>query len=149
MKEFEAAFSKTNLKIERIAAIDGELIDTNSFSNDSICRKEMGRSIQKGEVGCFLSHKKALEKFLSTNSQYAIVFEDDAIPNDEFKATIEDLSEKFLKYNHSTAAINLGAVDFKYSSKLFPIQDNMLRCAHRFPMLALAYFGPDLVQKHF
>ena len=136
MKEFEAAFSKTNLKIERIAAIDGKLIDTNSFSNDSICRKEMGRSIQKGEVGCFLSHKKALEKFLSTNSQYAILFEDDAIPNDEFKATIEDLSEKFLKYNHSTAAINLGAVDFKYSSKLLPIQDNMLRCAHRFPMLA-------------
>ena len=45
----------------------------------------MGRSIQKGEVGCFLSHKKALEKFLTTEAKYAVVFEDDAVPNDEFR----------------------------------------------------------------
>ena len=74
MNEFNAAFSATNLTVERIPAIDGHFIDTNSFSNDSMCRKEMGRSIQKGEVGCFLSHKKALKKFLSTEAKYAVVF---------------------------------------------------------------------------
>ena len=136
MEEFKDAFSKIDLKIERISAIDGNLIDTNSFSNDKTCRKEMGRSIQKGEVGCFLSHKKALEKFLTTEAKYAVVFEDDAVPNDEFDDIINEIVEKFLEINQSTAAINLGAVDFKYSSSFLKVKNNMLRCAHRFPMLA-------------
>ena len=121
MSEFNDAFSGTNLKIERIAAVDGNSIKIKSFSNDFQCRKEMGRSIQPGEVGCYLSHKKVLEIFLSTGSKYAIVFEDDAIPEDSFRETIESLIEKFLENNKETAAINLGAVDFKYSSRVLPI----------------------------
>ena len=84
MSEFNDAFSGTNLKVERIAAVDGNSIKIKSFSNDFQCRKEMGRSIQPGEVGCYLSHKKVLEIFLSTGSKYAIVFEDDAILNYRF-----------------------------------------------------------------
>ena len=136
MSEFSEAFSGTNLKVERIAAVDGNSIKIKSFSNDFQCRKEMGRSIQPGEVGCYLSHKKVLEIFLSTGSKYAIVFEDDAIPEDSFRETIESLIEKFLENNKETAAINLGAVDFKYSSRVLPIKNNIVRCAHRFPMLA-------------
>ena len=136
MNEFNAAFSAINLTVERVPAIDGNLIDKNSFSNDNRCRKEMGRSIQKGEVGCFLSHKKALEKFLMTKAKYAVVFEDDAVPDDEFNDIINEIVEKFLEINQSTAAINLGAIDFKYSSSFLKVKNNMLRCAHRFPMLA-------------
>ena len=99
MSEFKEAFSGTNLKVERITAVDGNLINIKSFSDDYLCRKEMGRSIQPGEVGCFLSHKKALENFLSTDSKYAIIFEDDAIPVNDFKATIEFIIEKFLQSN--------------------------------------------------
>ena len=106
MDEFKAAFDATNLTVERIPAIDGSLIDTNSFANDSVCRNEMGRSIQKGEVGCFLSHKKALEKFLTTEAKYAVVFEDDAVPDNEFNDIINEIVERFLEINHSTAAIN-------------------------------------------
>ncbi len=136
MTEFKKGFRKTNLEIERIAAVDGNLINIKSFADDYLCRKEMGRSIQPGEVGCFLSHKKALERFLSTDSKYAIIFEDDAIPDEDFKATVETVVEKFLQNNKKTAAINLGALDFKYSSQVMPIKNNILRCAHRFPMLA-------------
>ena len=138
MSKFNEAFGGTNLKVERIAAVDGNLINIKSFADDYLCRKEMGRSIQPGEVGCFLSHKKALESFLSTDSKYAIIFEDDAIPVDDFKATLESVIEKFLQNNKKTAAINLGALDFKYSSQVMPIKNNLLRCAHRFPMLATA-----------
>ena len=136
MSEFSEAFNGTNLKVKRIAAVDGNLINIKSFADDNLCRKKMGRSIQPGEVGCFLSHKKALEIFLSTDLEYAIVFEDDAIPKDGFRDTIESLIEKFLENNKKTAAINLGAVDFKYSSGVLPIKNNIVRCAHRFPMLA-------------
>ena len=136
MSEFSEAFSGTNLKVKRIAAVDGNLINIKSFADDNLCRKKMGRSIQPGEVGCFLSHKKALEIFLSTDLEYAIVFEDDAIPIDGFRDILESLIEKFLENNKKTAAINLGAVDFKYSSRVLPIKNNIVRCAHRFPMLA-------------
>ena len=138
LDEFNAAFNKTNLNIKRISAVDGRLIDIEAFSDDNLCKKQMGRGLQPGEVGCYLSHKKAVEKFLSTDAPYAIVFEDDAIPNESFEKTVTTLIEKFLKRNSSAAAVNLGAMDFKYSSKVLTINGNILRCTHRFPMLATA-----------
>ena len=45
---------------------------------------------------------------------------------------------KFLQNNEKVAAVNLGALDFKYSSRVLVINNNVLRCAHRFPMLATA-----------
>ena len=138
LSEFEAAFQETNLNIERISAVDGHLIDIEGFSDDNLCQKKMGRGIQPGEVGCYLSHKKALEQFLSTNAPYAIVFEDDAVPNEGFEETVNTIIEKFLKHNSSAVAVNLGAMDFKYSSKVLAINDKILRCTHRFPMLATA-----------
>ena len=138
LDEFNTAFNKTDLNIERISAIDGSLIEIKAFSDDNLCKKQMGRGLQPGEVGCYLSHKKAIEQFLSTDAPYAIVFEDDAIPNEGFEKTVTTVIEKFLKHNTSTAAINLGAMDFKYSSKVLTINGNILRCTHRFPMLATA-----------
>ena len=138
LDEFNTAFSKTNLNIERISAVDGRLIEIEAFSDDNLCKKQMGRGLQPGEVGCYLSHKKAIEQFLSTDAPYAIVFEDDAIPNEGFEITVTTVIEKFLKHNSSAAAVNLGAMDFKYSSKVLTINGKILRCAHRFPMLATA-----------
>ena len=138
LDEFYAAFDKIRLKIEKISAVDGKLIDIETFSDDNLCRKQMGRGLQPGEVGCYLSHKKAIEQFLSTDAPYAIVFEDDAIPNVGFEKTVTTIIEKFLKHNNSAAAVNLGAMDFKYSSKVLAINGNILRCTHRFPMLATA-----------
>lgn len=138
LSEFKTRFQDTNLKIERIPAVDGRLIDIQAFSDDKLCQKKMGRGIQPGEVGCYLSHKKAIEKFLSTGAPYAIIFEDDSIPNEGFEKTLTILIEKFLKHNNSAAVVNLGALDFKYSSKVLEINDTIVRCTHRFPMLATA-----------
>ena len=138
LDKFKAAFNKTKLKIERISAVDGNLIDIEAFSDNDMCQKQMGRGMQPGEVGCYLSHKKAIEQFLSTDAPYAIIFEDDAIPDEGFEDVLYAIIEKFLNYNSSAVAVNLGALDFKYSSKVLPINNRILRCAHRFPMLATA-----------
>ena len=63
----------------------------------------------------FSQSQKALEKFLDTEAQYAVVFEDDAVPDHEFKDIIDE-SWKVFRNCRSAAAVNLGAVDFKYSS---------------------------------
>ena len=96
LDEFNASFNRTNLNIERISAVDGRLIDIEAFSDDNLCKKQMGRGLQPGEVGCYLSHKKAVEQFLSTDATYAIIFEDDAIPNESFEKTVTTIIEKFL-----------------------------------------------------
>ena len=134
---FKLRFNKTNLKIEKISAVDGQLIDIECFLTTTYVKK-MGRGLQPGEVGCYLSHKKAIKQFLSTDAPYAIVFEDDAIPNEGFEKIVNTIIEKFLKHNSSAVAVNLGAMDFKYSSKVLAIDGNILRCTHRFPMLATA-----------
>lgn len=149
LNEFETAFKETDLQIERISAVDGNSVDIDAYSDESLCQKKMGRGVQPGEVGCYLSHKKALQQFLSTKSTYAIVFEDDAIPNDGFEDAIAIIIEKFLKHNNSAVAVNLGALDFKYSSKVLQINNSMLRCTHRFPMLATAVLWTRLGAKTF
>ena len=138
LDDFNAAFNKISLKIEKISAVDGKLIEIETFSDENLCKKQMGRGLQPGEVGCYLSHKKAVEQFLSTDAPYAIIFEDDAIPNESFEKTVTTIIQKFLKHNNSAAVVNLGAMDFKYSSKVLEINDKFVRCTHRFPMLATA-----------
>ena len=136
LKKFNQNFSPLELPISKIAAVDGNDIDFKALADDNACRREMGRSIQPGEVGCFLSHKKALEHFIETNSEYALIFEDDAVPSDSFKDVIDALTGTFLKENKDVIAINLGAIDFKYSSPFLRLGSHTVRCAHRFPMLA-------------
>ena len=65
--------------------------------------KEKWDEIQPGEIGCFLSHKKALKKFLLTDAEYAIVFEDDAVPEDGFMDTLNSNREIFKKQQNSSS----------------------------------------------
>ena len=136
LKECKNNFSSIGIYLERISAVDGQLNDLSLDFDDELCRKEMGRSIQPGEVGCFLSHVKVLQKFCESDADYAIILEDDASPNDDFLKVVDDLISVLQKKNDSVYAINLGASDFKYSSKYFKIGSVTLRCSHRFPMLA-------------
>lgn len=136
LNAFKSAFSTAGVEFERISGVDGNSSDIRGLFDDQKCRQEMGRSIQPGEVGCFLSHVKALEAFLNSGEEYAIVFEDDALPRHDFVQIIEALLSNMKERKEGFFAVNLGPSDFKYSSIVFPLGDGVLRCAHRFPMLA-------------
>jgi len=132
--------SSQKIDLERISAIDGMNININDEADDAACRSEMGRSIQPGEVGCFLSHIKALQTFISSNSDFAVILEDDAIISSEFSNRIMDLCSFITKNKHSSlCSINLG-----------PSGMNLMK-AHRFPMLATGILwtrdGADLILK--
>jgi glycosyl transferase family 25 len=136
LAECQNKFSSIGISLERISAVDGKANDLSSFFDDEACRKEMGRSIQPGEVGCFLSHVNAIQKFWEGDAEYAVILEDDALPSDDFLQTLEELIRGFRRDTFETYAVNLGASDFKYSSNYRTLGSGMLRCAHRFPMLA-------------
>lgn len=138
LNEFKDNFSSIGIYVERVEAVDGQLNDLTLHFDDRLCRKEMGRSIQPGEVGCYLSHVKAIQKFWESDAEYAIILEDDASPSDDFLQVVDDLISLLRKKDVNVYAINLGASDFKYSSNYCKAGSAMLRCSHRFPMLATA-----------
>ncbi len=82
------------LDVEFIKAIDGrKLSDEERFEHfdDIKCQSLIGRRLNGGEVGCTLSHRKCYEALLNSDSQYALIFEDDI-------SFIRDLNE-IKRYN--------------------------------------------------
>ena len=129
--------SNQKINIKRIPAIDGIELNIGKEADDAMCKSEMGRSIQPGEVGCFLSHIKALETFISSKSDFAVILEDDAIIQSEFYIRIKTLCNFLVTNQYSNlCAINLGPSDYKYTTKIKSLANFELLRAHRFPMLA-------------
>ena len=119
---------------ERVSAIYGKSIDWQALSDDPYCRAYMGRSIQPGEVGSFLSHVKALQKFIDDAEDFAIILEDDSqVAPDLLKVADHVLAR--LKTS-DFYAVNLGPSDYKYASVIDQLDAYKLYCTHRFPMLA-------------
>jgi len=137
LRDISLQFSKQSLELERVVAVDGLSLNLESIADDIACRNEMGRSIQPGEVGCFLSHRRALEAFTLSKASYAVILEDDAVLEDGFSERIGALSSFLSDNSHLRVwAINLGPSDYKYTTLLTQIGKTELLRAHRFPMLA-------------
>jgi glycosyl transferase family 25 len=80
---------------ERVPAVDGQAIDWRNPSHldlDEFHRRH-GKSPLAGEVGCYLSHVKAIETFLASGAQYALILEDDIQLNDDLPSVLRSLQD--------------------------------------------------------
>ncbi|MDO4587942.1 MAG: glycosyltransferase family 25 protein [Planctomycetia bacterium] len=90
-------FSIAGIPITRVAAIHGKRVDEHDFNelSVSLCkwrlRFHLRRDITPNEVGCYLSHIKALKIFLASQKEYALICEDDVSPGYEAKAVLNEL----------------------------------------------------------
>ena len=76
------------LQLDVVPGVDGTKIDVRSLVTSRawaqiLDTEHAGRRLQhshltRGAVGCYMSHLAALERFLATDKQYALIFEDDA-----------------------------------------------------------------------
>jgi Glycosyltransferase involved in LPS biosynthesis len=68
----------------RIEGIDGKLLSLPVPGFDPVgYRLKHGRKFHPGEVGCYLSHMKAIRTFLNSDHTHALILEDDTkLPND-------------------------------------------------------------------
>ncbi len=65
---------------ERIHAVDGAALNDDqlhSFYSAERNQKEYYKTLTPGEIGCYMSHRKAWQKIASGQSRYGIVLEDD------------------------------------------------------------------------
>jgi len=126
-----------NYEFERISAIDGKelYIKANNiyYKNNIIFENaNFFKTIKKGEIGCFLSHKLAWEKVIDKNEP-CIIFEDDVelllpLNNiiDIFKNNLDILflgiwtkydQERFYQHNTSLIDNNKDKGYFPYSNQ--------------------------------
>jgi glycosyl transferase family 25 len=87
-KHIEQGFSAAGVDFIRVPAIDGNLVDVQeSEYSPAWYRLLHGRETNPPEIGCYLSHLKALRMFLETDAELALICEDD-ITLDDGLATV-------------------------------------------------------------
>ncbi|MBA3651178.1 MAG: glycosyltransferase family 25 protein [Chthoniobacterales bacterium] len=86
----EKNFAQSELRLERVPAIDIKLLafPHHDFSERSY-RLLHGRTHNRREFACYLSHYKALQAFLATSESHAVIGEDDIILRPDFDTVLE------------------------------------------------------------
>jgi glycosyl transferase family 25 len=77
-RHVEQLFAQTGYPLVRVDAVDGATLaqQTPEYAERSFFRRH-SRSTNLLEVGCYLSHLRALEMFLATSDRHALICEDD------------------------------------------------------------------------
>lgn len=92
--------------LERISAVNGSDLseeEINSVLDAKSYKSYLRRLPKKGTIGCSLSHIKTWEKFLESNYEFAIIFEDDvSFDANKLRIAIQELIE-----NHHLWDINI------------------------------------------
>ncbi len=78
-------FDKQQIHFERIPAVDGALLNGSEY----LLKNKYDRNLVPGEIGCYLSHVKALQTLVASEYLYAVIIEDDAVLSDDFKKVVE------------------------------------------------------------
>lgn len=85
----ERVFANTSFELCRVPAVDGMAL---SFPikeySEKLYRTIHGKPTQPREVGCYLSHVKAIEAFLATGDAHGLVCEDDITLGADFEEVL-------------------------------------------------------------
>jgi len=83
LEAMHAHLTQLGIEYERVPGIDGAKLDEATFQKHTRINRYY-KPLRRGEVGCYLSHNKALQCFLDSDAPYALILEDDA----QFEADI-------------------------------------------------------------
>jgi glycosyl transferase, family 25 len=78
----QKVFAELDIPFSRVPAIDGQTLKLNLPDySERWYHCLHGRKTNPPEVGCYLSHLRALGSFLETDAEFALICEDDIAPN--------------------------------------------------------------------
>lgn len=91
LAQISANLAQHGFEFTRISAVDGRLLPPDApLPLDRVTfKRDNGRDMLPGEIGCFMSHLNVLTAFLESPYQYAVILEDDGLVNDLFRSTLE------------------------------------------------------------
>ena len=141
-----AQLQQHGIAFERISAVDGRKIPTTELEQLYDKKRAiayMGRDLSPGEIGCYLSHIKAIQAFLASNADIGVILEDDCRILHTYAPPIQKAAKWLNENGHqSWHAINISNNKLKIATALSPIAleqgHSQLFHSHYFPMLATA-----------
>lgn len=75
----------------RIDAVDGRNLPPCSY----IVKNRYKRKLAAGEIGGYLSHVKAMQQFLRSGDDFAVILEDDIRIEEDFKTAVEEAIDNY------------------------------------------------------
>ena len=129
--------AEQGLDFERVPAFDGRgksARDLPLYDEDAAVRY-MGRALLGSEIGCYLSHMKALRRFLESDAAQALVLEDDCRFAPDLAPKLAEIG-RWLEARPMWDAVHVSAQKMRMRTLLQEFGPYGLYQAHHFPMLA-------------
>lgn len=123
----ERAFERTSVSLERIPAVDGSRLSfpCHGFSEERF-RRWHGRTTNPREIGCYLSHIRAMETFLASGDPYGLICEDDLI----LKPGFEEVLARALSYARHWNILRLTGLGTGHAAKVAPLAGEYWLCVN-------------------
>ncbi|ASM52276.1 glycosyl transferase, family 25 [Pseudoalteromonas espejiana DSM 9414] len=96
LKQTTERLSAVNLTFKRIDAIDGNNLTVKQkylHYSSQINKQKYHYALSNGQIGCYLSHRKAWQKIVDEKLKYAIVLEDDFYIDESIHDAIKNIEQ--------------------------------------------------------
>lgn len=112
------------LPFTRIPAVDGKQAspEQRACLDETSYQKKHGKPSLPGELGCYLSHVKAIQTFLLSDALFALILEDDAIFAEGFVDAVHELMQHPKRWDmvklsgvHSGTPVSVHPLNKKYA----------------------------------
>lgn len=120
-------FAETGIEAVRVPAVDGATLEFPGKSfNEGRYRWLHGREVNRYEVGCYLSHLKAMMAFLSTSEEHALICEDDVV----IKADLATVLAEALCYSKFWNVLRLTGLSNGHGMKVAKLDEGHSLCVN-------------------
>ncbi|MGE8551516.1 MAG: glycosyltransferase family 25 protein, partial [Acinetobacter calcoaceticus] len=110
----QATFYKYRDEFKQFGVI-GKNLSVSEYFQQGVAGKK--KPMTPGELGCAMSHIAALKDFLSSDEEYAIIFEDDVI--ERFEIDFQDLEKHISSLNLGPCFfLSLGGIQMKICNRV-------------------------------
>lgn len=84
------------LPFERLPAVDARQFtpEQAALLDASAYRRKHGKEPVPGELGCYLSHLQAMRRFLASDADFGLIFEDDVLLHDSLPSVLRGLMQQ-------------------------------------------------------
>jgi glycosyl transferase family 25 len=107
-----------NIPFERISGVYGKSLDKEALNrhySETLNSERYHRELSKGEIGCYLSHRKAWKTIVDRQLDYAIVIEDDF----KLVGPLQPIFDTIAKMHFDWQLIKLAAYENRQKPILF------------------------------
>jgi len=98
LRFFERQASTAEIAFDRISAVDGRNLSEEALAA-AVAPKFEFQPINAGEIGLFMSHKKAWQKLIDSGEPHAVVFEDDVVLSHSIRSVFEAIDSSTPKFD--------------------------------------------------